>query len=85
MGIACYSGDLDLVVWWPYYVIRPVTGFILGVILVSVVHGGYFTLGAGSPVSTLAWAGIAFLAGFGEQEFTQRLRQLTKTIFGESK
>jgi hypothetical protein len=29
--------------------------------------------------------GITFLAGFGEQEFTQRLRQLTKTIFGEAK
>lgn len=85
VGNACYSKNLDLILWWPYYVIRPFTGFILGAILVTVVQGGYFTLGSGPPVTSLAWGGIAFLAGFGEQEFSQRLRQLTKTIFGESK
>ena len=85
VGVACYTENLDLLRWWPYYVLRPLTGFILGVILIAVVQGGYFTLGAASPISSLAWGGIAFLAGFGEQEFTQRLRQLTKTIFGEAK
>jgi hypothetical protein len=84
VGHACYTGQLDLVVWWPYFALRPFTGFLLGTVIVIVVQAGLFAAG-GAPSGTLWWASIAFLAGFGDTEFTQRLRQLTRTLFGESK
>lgn len=85
VGHACYTRSLDLVIWWPYYALRPFIGFILGVVVVIIIHAGFFVANGAAPSGTLWWAGIAFLAGFGEQEFTQKLRQLTKTLFGEGK
>jgi hypothetical protein len=82
VGHACYTNSLDVVIWWPYYALRPFTGFLLGTIIVVVVQAGFIAAGGGAPGGTLWWASVAFLAGFGEQEFTQRLRQLTKTLFG---
>jgi hypothetical protein len=79
------SGNLDIVIWWPYYALRPFTGLLLGMIIVIVVQAGWFAAGSGAPSGTLWWASIAFLAGFGEREFTERLRQLTKALFGDSK
>jgi hypothetical protein len=85
VGHACYTNSLDLVVWWPYYAVRPFTGLLLGMVVVVIVHAGFLVAGSGAPSGTLWWASIAFLAGFGEQEFTQRLRDLSKTLFGGSK
>lgn len=83
VGNACYTNSLDLVIWWPYYFVRPFIGFILGVIVVVIISAGFFVASGAAPSGTLWWASIAFLSGFGEQEFTQKLRQLTKTLFGE--
>jgi hypothetical protein len=85
VGHACYTESLDIVVWWPYYFVRPFTGLLLGIVVVIIVHAGFLVAGSGAPSGTLWWASIAFLAGFGEQEFTQRLRDLSKTLFGGSK
>ena len=85
VGNACYTESLDLVIWWPYYFVRPLTGLVLGIVVVVVVNAGFLGAGSVAPGGTLWWAGVAFLAGYGEQEFTLRLRQLTKTLFGEAK
>jgi hypothetical protein len=85
VGHACYTNSLDLVTWWPYYAVRPFIGFVLGVVVVVIIHAGFFVANGAAPSGTLWWGGIAFLSGFGEQEFTQKLRQLTKTLFGEVK
>ena len=84
IGHACYGDDLDLGRWWPYYVARPAIGFVLGVILVTIVEAGLLKVGNPSN-GTLWWVGLAFFAGFGEAEFTQRLRQVSQTLFGENK
>jgi hypothetical protein len=84
VGNACFKNKLDLVVWWPYYVLRPFTGFILGIVVVVIVQGGFLAVGNGAPSGTLWWVAVAILAGFGDDEFTQKLRQLTKTLFGTS-
>jgi hypothetical protein len=39
--------------------------------------------GSKTPAGSLWRAAIAFLAGFGEREFTERLRLLTRTLFGQ--
>ena len=85
IGHACYTNRLDMVIWWPYFLLRPFTGFLLGIVVVIVVQAGLLAAGSGTPSSTMWWASIAFLAGFGDTEFTERLRQLTKTLFGASK
>ena len=33
---------------------------------------------------TVWWVVVSFLAGFGSEEFTEKLRQISKTIFGKS-
>jgi len=83
VGHACYLNNLDVVIWWPYYALRPFIGLLLGMTVVVIIHAGFLAAGSGAPTGTLWWASVAFLAGFGEQEFTQRLRQLAKTLFGE--
>jgi hypothetical protein len=42
------------------------------------------SLGDKVPSGSLGWAGLAFLAGFGASDFTERLRLLTQTLFGKS-
>lgn len=83
VGHACFKGDLDVSIWWPYYVVRPVTGFVLGLALIAVVQSGLLSTSATSTDRVLWWAALALLAGFGEEEFTQRLRLVSKTFFGE--
>jgi hypothetical protein len=82
VGNACFKNTLNLVIWWPYYVLRPFTGFILGIVVVVIVQGGFLAVGSTAPNGTLWWVAVPILAGFGDDEFTQKLRQLTKTLFG---
>ncbi len=84
IGHACYKEDLDLNVWWPYYVIRPLTGFLLGAVLVAIVQAGLLTVEQSDPGKVMWWAALAFLAGFGEDEFTQKLRDVSKSLFGNN-
>jgi hypothetical protein len=83
VGHACFKRDLNVSIWWPYYVVRPVTGFLLGVALVAVVQSGLLSPSSTSTDRVLWWAALALLAGFGEEEFTQRLRLVSKTVFGD--
>lgn len=85
VGITSYKDELNVPRWWPWYVIRPFSGFILGMIVVVIVQIGMITPGETVPRSTLWWVGISLLAGFGADEFTQRLRLLSQTLFGEKK
>jgi hypothetical protein len=85
VGIACFKNELDMARWWPYYVIRPFSGFLLGVIVVIIVKAGYLQATGGFPAESAGWIAISLLAGFGADEFTQRLRRLSQTMFGEAK
>ncbi|APA86032.2 hypothetical protein BJG93_11945 [Paraburkholderia sprentiae WSM5005] len=78
------KGSLDLTTWWPYYVMRPMTGFLLGISVIAVVQAGLFAISGTIHDPTLGWISLATLAGFGDREFTEKLRHLVKTLFGES-
>lgn len=82
VGHACFRADLNLPRWWPYYVTRPLAGYVLGVVVVLIVKSGILTV-PGDAASSLWWVSLAFLAGFGEDEFRQRLRVVSKALFGE--
>jgi hypothetical protein len=85
VGNACFKQQLDVEVWWPYYAMRPFTGFILGIVVVVVVQAGIIELASGSPSGTLWWVAVAILSGYGDDEFTQKLRLLSKTLFGDGR
>lgn len=59
------------------------TGFILGLVLIAIVQSGFISVASNAARQALWWAALAFLAGFGEEEFTQRLRIVSKSIFDE--
>jgi hypothetical protein len=82
--IACFHNLLDVRRWWPWYVLRPPLGFILGVLIVLLVESEIFTPeGASTPAGTAWWIAIAFLVGFGAEDFSARLRLLSQTLFGK--
>jgi hypothetical protein len=71
------------------FVIRPFMGATMGLFVFFL---GSFINSALSDVSTQSWAtlpgrlsyiGLALLAGFGSQEFMERLKEVAKTTFSE--
>lgn len=84
VGNACFKNKLDVVRWWPWYVVRPGTGIILGIIAILLFRVGLFE--PKSPSTDLVTWGliVGILAGFGAEEFSQRLRDVTQTLFGVS-
>jgi hypothetical protein len=84
IGVTCYQNKLDVVRWWPYYVLRPAIGFVFGLIAILLVRVGLFEPGTPTTDSINWGFVVGILAGFGASEFADRLRLLTKTLFGES-
>ena len=75
---------LDLRVWWPYYVARPATGFLLGLLAVLLVEAKLYVPDTQAlPSGTVWWMGIAMLIGFASEEFGQRLRLVAQALFGK--
>ena|GEM_PF-974561 len=84
VGNTCYKNELDITRYWPWYWMRPVTGFILGVVAVLVVQARLLFADQAATTATSWWLAIGFLAGFGASEFTDKLRYLSRALFGES-
>lgn len=85
VGHASFKRDLDVGQWWPYYGIRPLTGFLLGAVIVAIIQAGFLSPEDHARSKVMWWAAVAFLAGFGDDEFTQRLRSVSRTLFGLEK
>jgi hypothetical protein len=84
IGVACYQNKLDIVRWWPWYALRPTAGFVFGLTALLLIQIGLFQPGTPS-ISRVTWGlVVGILAGFGASEFADRLRLLTKTLFGEA-
>ncbi len=84
VNVTCYKNELDVNHWWPWYGLRPIIGFVLGVMVVLMIKSELLQLEDKVPSGSMWWAAIAFLSGFGASEFTDRLRLLTQTLFGKS-
>ena len=74
------------VFWW--YLFRPLTGAIMGVVAYFLIVGGLLSIGsAQSPdyaKSIMLYCGIAFLAGFSFTQFADKIEGLAKTVFAAS-
>ena len=84
IGVACIKNQLDIKRWWPWYALRPLLGFLLGVLIVILVKARLFLMNESAPESNLWWLGLSVLVGFGASDFTERLRLLSHTLFGKS-
>lgn len=76
---------LDLTRWGPYYYARPFTGAAFGVIVVVIVKAGFLTATGSETDPKLWWISLAFFAGFGDREFGEKIRQISKALFGEGR
>lgn len=85
IGVVCIKNDFDLTRWWPWYVLRPVLGLFVGLLVVVLIKADLYTLETGSATTgNLWWLGLAVLAGFGAEDFVLRLRLISHTLFGVS-
>ena len=78
---ACYVRDLDYSVWWPWYVMRPLMGFLLGCAVVLLAEVNLLNIQTDNP-SLFFWIGLAILTGFGAPDVVDRLYLVSKTLFG---
>lgn len=84
--IACFKNILDVKRWWPWYVMRPVLGFIVGAVLVVLIKGELFdptqAASQAQDPTWWWWLGLSFLVGFVAREFLGRLRKMIEALFG---
>jgi hypothetical protein len=85
LGVACYKNILDVNRWWPWYALRPVLAFLIGVLVVVLVKSDLVFSGQKADSGGLGWLGLAALAGFGVEDVMVRLRDVSKTLFAANK
>ncbi|MCA9122699.1 MAG: hypothetical protein H6822_20745 [Planctomycetaceae bacterium] len=73
--------QLDVVTWWPWYVMRPLIGFVLGMLAISMIMSGFLEIDNQNPRSNVWWLSITALVGFGASEFMSRLRLVVAALF----
>jgi hypothetical protein len=81
---ACVLQDLNLSVWWPWYWLRPFLGASVGVTLVVLLKSRLLPFDEPDQYAGFWLLGLCILAGFGIDEFTNRVFYLSRTLFGES-
>lgn len=86
VGNASYKNTLNISRWWPWYFLRPLIGFMAGIGFYFLFNGGVLELnGVGVSKSKLyLLLGISALIGFGLNDFIERLRLISKAMFGSN-
>lgn len=84
VGIACFKNEFDFHVWWPWYLVRPILGFITGAVVFLLIDGKHLLDGQVSTGLSTTILGIAFVGGFSTDDFYELLRKLSKNLFGKS-
>ena len=81
VGNACFKKKFDFGVWWPWYLLRPLIGFITGGVVFLLIDGKLFystQIVGGLSAAVLA---LAFIGGFSADDFYDMLRRISKRIF----
>ncbi len=84
VGNACFKNDFNFHVWWPWYLVRPILGFITGAVVFLLIDGKHLLGGQLSSGFNTAVLGLAFLGGFSADDFYELLRKVSKKLFGQS-
>jgi Co/Zn/Cd efflux system component len=80
IGRVCYLKNLVITVWWPWYLLRPLMGFIVGglIVFLSTSH----LLNTSIVNEDKSYIAVSTIAGFGVVEVIKKLRLISKTLFG---
>jgi len=82
IGVACFKNEFNFHRWWPWYLVRPLLGFITGAVVFLLIDGKQLLAGQLSgDLSTIVLA-VAFLGGFSADDFYELLRKISKRVFG---
>ena len=75
----------DDVFWW--YLFRPFLSIIIGIFSYFLLIGGFLSIGDISNINyskgIMFFCGISFLAGFSFTQFTNKLEEISETIFSK--
>ncbi len=78
---ACYKKNFDAVTWWPWYVVRPWVGFLLGAAVILLAEVNLFSV-SNAQSSQIFWIGFSILTGFSTPDVIRRLGKASEAIFG---
>ena len=86
VGHASYKGTLNINRWWSWYLLRPFIGFMAGISFYFLYNGGVLELNGFEVSKSKLYIllGLSALIGFGLNDFVERLRLISKAIFGAS-
>jgi len=79
----CYDKDLDFRIWWPWYVLRPLVGFMVGVMIV-LFSGSNLLIDTSGNNSETYLVAIAVIAGISVEDVMFKLRKVSQVLFGNS-
>jgi hypothetical protein len=83
VGNVCHKNAFNFHRWWPWYLVRPLLGFITGGVAFLLIDGKQVLNGEiTGGINTVVLA-VAFLAGFATDDFYELLRKLFKRVFGD--
>lgn len=81
VGVTVFKSDFNIKAWWPWYVMRPLMGVLIGPILFILLEGRLIAISTEVSYSRFI-IGLTILAGFGSEDFLETLRSISKRIFG---
>jgi hypothetical protein len=82
--VSCFENKFDWHRWWPWYIIRPILGFFLGLVCILFVEADLFQPSGKATASLAWWIGTALLAGFASDDFIEKMRLIGQTLFGDA-
>ncbi len=82
IGVTCFKNEFNYDVWWPWYFVRPFTGFLIGPLVFTLFDGKIMSLTGKFDHSNASIMAVSVLAGFGSEDVVNTLRTLSKRVFG---
>ena len=84
LGHMCYKKDLDMKVWWAWYVMRPFIAICLSVFIFIACDSQIFSLDLIRENKFNTTLTLSFITGFSLQDMITLLRKISKHIFKAS-
>jgi hypothetical protein len=79
----CYEKDLDFKTWWPWYFLRPIVGFMFGIVVV-LFSGTELLFASGNDSSETYLIAIAIIAGISVEDVMLKIRKVSMVLFANN-
>ena len=79
----CYKKDLDFKLWWPWYSLRPIVGFMFGV-MVILFNGTDLLFESANNSGETYLIAIAIIAGISVEDVMLKIRKVSQVLFGNN-